>query len=97
MNRENEEVEAKQLDEPSRVPRPGRRKTHEPRSYRDKYDGRGKYAKENHEMIDQEQVRLNAWENESTSYGPMNMALLIVALLSAASILAAACYFAFGI
>jgi hypothetical protein len=85
------------LDEPLRVPRLERITTHEPRAYRDKYDGRGKYAKENHAMIEQEQVRLNAWENESTSYGPMNMALLIVALLSAACVLAAVCYFAFGI
>jgi hypothetical protein len=98
MNRENEEVEAKQLDEPPRVPRLGRRKTREPRSYRDKYDGRGKYAKENHEMIDREQVRLNAWQDESTSYSPKNMALffIVAAVLSAASVLAAVCYFAFG-
>ena len=47
-------------------------------SYRDAYKGRGKYAIENNAMLDQEQLRLNAWEGESTRYKPVAVPLFFV-------------------
>ncbi len=67
--------------------------------YRDTYEGRGKYAKENHAMLDREQARLDAWQDQSTLYKPTNMRLFFVvtAVLAAAVIFAAVYYVAFGI
>lgn len=36
--------------------------------YRDDYEGRGKYAKENEAMLRSEQLRLTDWEAQSTRY-----------------------------
>ena len=37
-------------------------------SYRDDYEGRGAYAKENDAMLDSECSRITAWQNQSTQY-----------------------------
>jgi hypothetical protein len=67
-------------------------------SYRDAYAGRGKYAIENNAMLDQEQLRLNAWQGESTRYKPTVVPLFFVAvgLLLALAISATVYFFAFG-
>ena len=63
----------------------------QPQAYRDNYEGRGKYATENHAMLDQERLRLDAWQGESTIYKPAIAPLffVVVALLLAAAILGA--------
>ena len=67
-------------------------------SYRDAYKGRGKYAIENNAMLDQEQLRLNAWEGESTRYKPVAVPLFFVggALLLVCAIAATIYYFVIG-
>ncbi len=99
MNSENERVEATGSDEQPFAPVRGGPTTRDPQMYRDVYEGRGKYAKENHAMLDREQARLDAWQDQSTLYKPTNMRLFFVvtAVLAAAVILAAVYYFAFGI
>jgi hypothetical protein len=99
MNGENEQVEATESDEQPFAPVRGGPTTRDPQMYRDVYEGRGKYAKENHAMLDREQVRLDAWQNESTLYKPTTARLLFVvaAVLLAAAIAAAIYYFAFGV
>jgi hypothetical protein len=66
--------------------------------YRDNYAGGGKYAKENDTMLDQEQLRLIAWQKESTVYKPtllpMISVLAVVALAIAGT--AAVYYLATG-
>ena len=37
-------------------------------SYRDNYEGRGRYAKENDAMLDSECSRTTAWQDQSTQY-----------------------------
>jgi hypothetical protein len=37
-------------------------------SYRDNYQGRGKYAKENEAMLDSECSRTTAWRDQPTQY-----------------------------
>jgi hypothetical protein len=37
-------------------------------SYRDNYEGRGAYAKENDAMLDSECSRTTVWQNESAQY-----------------------------
>jgi hypothetical protein len=66
-------------------------------SYRDMYEGRGKYALENDTMLNSESVRLTAWQNESTQYKrsfiwPSSLAILFLAAVAAAML----GYFAFG-
>jgi hypothetical protein len=99
MNSENERVEAIRSDEQPFAPVQGGSTTRDPQMYRDNYEGRGKYAKENHAMLDREQARLDAWHDESTLYKSTNMRLFFVvaAVLLAATILAAVYYLAFGI
>ena len=55
--------------------------------HRDHDAGGGKYAKENDAMLDREQLRLNAWQKESTVYKPR---LIPIVSLSAALALAIA-------
>jgi hypothetical protein len=99
MNSENEQADAARSSEKPFAPVQGRPTTRDPQMYRDNYEGRGKYAKENHAMLDRDQTRLDAWHDESTLYKTTNMRLFFVvaAVLLAATILAAAYYFAFGI
>jgi hypothetical protein len=67
-----------------------------PPSYRDHYEGRGKYAKQNDAMLIQEQLRLDAWQDESTQYKARVVPTLMVlaALLVVASIFAAVYFLA---
>jgi len=37
-------------------------------SYRDNYDGRGKYAMENDAMLNSECSRITAWQDQPTQY-----------------------------
>ncbi len=99
MNSKNERVEAARTGEEPFASVRGGPTTGDPQMYRDNYEGRGKYAKENHAMLDREQARLDGWHGESTLYRPTNMRLFFVvaAVLLAATILAAAYYFAFGV
>jgi hypothetical protein len=99
MNSENERVEAARTGEEPFASVRGGPTTRDPQMYRDNYEGRGKYAKENHAMLDREQTRLDAWHDESTLYKPTNMRLLFVAaaVLLVATIAAAIYYFAFGV
>jgi hypothetical protein len=99
MNSENEQVEAARSGKEPFAPMRGGPTTRDTQMYRDNYEGRGKYAKENHAMLDREQARLDAWHDESTLYNATNMRLFFVAagLLLAAAIAAAIYYFAFGV
>jgi hypothetical protein len=52
--------------------------TNQPQAYRDNYEGRGKYATENQAMLDQERLRLDSWQGESTIYKPAIASRLFV-------------------
>jgi hypothetical protein len=99
MNGENERVEATGSDEQTFAPVRGGPTTRDPQMYRDVYEGRGKYAKENHAMLGREQVRLDAWQNESTLYKPTTARLfyIVATVLLAAAIAAAIYYLTFGV
>ncbi|MEX2139562.1 MAG: hypothetical protein WD894_09895 [Pirellulales bacterium] len=66
--------------------------------YRDNYEGGGKYAKQNDAMLDQEQLRLTAWQKESTVYKPTLIPIvsLIAVLALAIAGMAAIYYLAAG-
>lgn len=66
----------------------------QPPSYRDHYEGRGKYAKQNEAMLVQEQSRLDAWQDESTQYKARVVpTLFVIATLALAASIFAAVYF----
>jgi len=66
----------------------------QPTSYRDQYEGRGKYAKQNEAMLAQEQSRLDAWQDDSNVYKSsfVPMFFVVTALALAASVTAAVYY-----
>jgi hypothetical protein len=58
-------------------------------SYRDNYEGRGKYAKENDAMLDSERLRAIAWQKEPTEFKrslvwPSSLAILFLVAVAAA-------------
>jgi hypothetical protein len=62
--------------------------------YRDNDTGGGKYAKENDAMLDNEQLRLTAWQKESTVYKATLLPIIsVVAALALAGAGIAAVYY----
>ena len=66
--------------------------------YRDHYEGRGKYAQENHAMLDRERERTAEWQGQSTRYRATIVPLYFAAagLMLAAAVGATIYYLAVG-